>query len=64
MRQKTKNFAESYCLLNKSYYICIVLSVTSIHANGKNKVIQLKFMQYVTDRIYTENQYLCYTSPL
>ncbi len=55
MQQKTKNFAESYCLLNKSYYFCIVLSVTNIHANGKNKVAQLKFKQYVTDRIYTEN---------
>ena len=55
MRQKTKNFAESYCLLNKSYYFCILLSVTNMHANGKNKVTQLKFKQYVTDRIYTEN---------
>ena len=32
-----------------------MLSVTNIHANGKNKVAQLKFKQYVTDRIYTEN---------
>ena len=32
-----------------------MLSVTNMHANGKNKVTQLKFKQYVTDRIYTEN---------
>ena len=48
MRQKTKNFAESYCLLNKSYYICIVLSVTDIHTNDKNKVTQLNTHNYGT----------------
>jgi hypothetical protein len=42
MQQKTKNFAESYCLLNKSYYFCIVLSVTNIHANGKKQGCTIK----------------------
>lgn len=41
MQQKQKNFAESYCVLNKSYYLCIVLSVTDMHAQSKNKVTQL-----------------------
>lgn len=55
MQLKTKIIAESYCLLNKSYYLCIVLSVTNIHANGKKQGYTIKFRQYVTDRIYTEN---------
>ena len=55
MQQKTKNFAESYCLLNKSYYFCSVLSVTNIHANSKKGYTIKKFEQYVTERIYNEN---------
>ena len=52
MRQKTKNFAESYCLLNKSYYFCSVLSVTNIHANGK-KVTQLNNLSNMLQSEFT-----------
>jgi hypothetical protein len=52
MQQKTKNFAESYCLLNKSYYFCSVLSVTNIHANGK-KVTQLNNLSNMLQSEFT-----------
>lgn len=52
MQQETKNFGKSYCVLNKSYYFCSVLSVTNIHANGK-KVTQLNNLSNMLQSEFT-----------
>lgn len=52
MQQKTKNFGKSYCVLNKSYYFCSVLSVINIHANGK-KVTQLNNLSNMLQSEFT-----------